>query len=55
MQSREKGTADHYGPWAVFFQYFNLGLAADPKGTISYRIEGEFPVGGRGSLWEDWA
>ena len=38
------------GPGPSFLKYKNLGRASDPKGTMSYRTEGEFPSvhGGQG-------
>ena len=41
----------------ALFSLHNLGRAADPKGTMSFKTEGEFPSvsGGRGSLREEGA
>ena len=36
-----KGIADHYWPWLVFLSYSISSRAADPKETMSHRIEGE--------------
>ena len=36
-----EGIADHYWPWLVFLSDLISSRAADPKETMSYRIEGE--------------
>ena len=45
-----EGIADHYWPWLVFLSDLISSRAADPKETMSYRIEGEnfYPSMGRG-------
>ena len=42
-------SADHYWPWLVFLSDLISSRAADPKETMSYRIEGEnfYPSMGR--------
>ena len=56
MHSRPKGIADHYLPQPVLSSYLILSWAADPKGAMSYRTEGENfhpSVGRRGFLRGD--
>ena len=36
-----EGIADHYWPWLVFLSDLISSRTADPKETMSYRIEGE--------------
>ena len=36
-----EGIADHYWPWLVFLSDLISSRAANPKETMSYRIEGE--------------
>ena len=47
-----EGIADHYWPWLVFLSDLISSRAADPKETMSYRIEGEnfYPSMGGGGV-----
>ena len=56
-----EGIADHYWPWLVFLSDLISSRVADPKETMSYRIEGEnfhSSMGGQGLSKEsgrgDW-
>ena len=58
MHSRAKGTADHYWPWAVFFEILKFRQGSRPKGdNVLLNRGGNFhpSVGGRGSLRGDGA